>query len=288
MQELVFLKLGGSLITDKTQPYTVRQDKLTELATQIARALQTQPNLRLVLGHGSGSFGHTAAKEYGTRDGFPSPLPPLPKGEGDQPLSPFGGGGGGEGDYWKGFAEVWYQASALNRYVIRALHETGVSTMTFSPAASVWSENGQVAEWDTSQIRVALARGIIPVIHGDVIFDRAKGGTILSTEDLFEYLARELRPRRILLAGLEEAVWADFPARRHRVEVLTRESFSEISSGVGKASGADVTGGMQSKVRQMLDLVEQVPGLQVLIFSGEESGNLEKALKGEHIGTLVR
>jgi isopentenyl phosphate kinase len=70
--------------------------------------------------------------------------------------------------------------------------------------------------------------------------------------------------------------------------VLTRESFSEISSGVGKASGADVTGGMQSKVRQMLDLVEQVPGLQVLIFSGEESGNLEKALKGEHIGTLVR
>ena len=70
MPELVFLKLGGSLITDKTQAYTARLEKLTDLARQIARALQTQPELRLVLGHGSGSFGHTAAKKYGTRDGI--------------------------------------------------------------------------------------------------------------------------------------------------------------------------------------------------------------------------
>jgi isopentenyl phosphate kinase len=283
MRELVFLKLGGSLITDKTKPYSVRLDTLGDLAAQIARALQTQPELRLVLGHGSGSFGHTAAKEYGTREGAPTPLAPL--GHSPHLRSKWGEPEGGR--YWQGFAEVWYQASTLNRYVIRALHKAGVPAMTFSPAASVWSENGQVVKWDTSQIKAALERGIIPVIHGDVIFDRAKGGTILSTEDLFEYLARELRPKWILLAGLEEAVWADFPARRHKVEVLTRESFNEISSGVGKASGADVTGGMGSKVQQMLTLVEQVPGLQARIFSGQGQGNLEKALKGEHIGTLV-
>jgi isopentenyl phosphate kinase len=277
MQELVFLKLGGSLITDKTRPYSVRLDKLADLAGQIAHALQTQPSLRLVLGHGSGSFGHTAAKEYKTREGAPAPLR----------LPPFSAKMGGENKYWKGFVEVWYQASRLNRCVIQALHEVGIAAMTFSPAASVWAENGHVAAWDTSQIEAALENGIIPVVHGDVIFDRAKGGTILSTEDLFQHLAWELRPGRILLAGLEEAVWADFPARRQRVEVLTRESFRQISSGVGGASGADVTGGMLSKVQQMLALVEQVPGLQVSIFSGEGEGNLEKALKGEHIGTLV-
>lgn len=282
MQELVFLKLGGSLITDKTQPYTVRLDKLADLCTQIARSLQTQPGLHLVLGHGSGSFGHTAAKEYRTRDG-PAPLllPTTSAKMGGVARRAEGGG------YWRGFVEVWYQASSLNRYVIQALHEAGIPAMTFSPVASVWSENGQVAEWDTSQIKVALENGIIPVVHGDVIFDRAKGGTILSTEDLFEHLARELRPGRILLAGLEEAVWVDFPARRHKIEVLTRESFNEISSGVGEASGADVTGGMQSKVMQMLALVEQFPGMRALIFSGEGEGYVEKALKGENIGTLV-
>ena len=126
------------------------------------------------------------------------------------------------------------------------------------------------------------------MVHGDVIFDRVKGGTILSTEELFEHLARELRPDRILLAGLEDAIYADFPARRHKVEVLTRESFNEIRQGVGQAEGADVTGGMLSKVQQMLDLVHEIPALTVQIFSGETADNLKKALKGEHIGTILK
>ena len=50
MKELVFLKLGGSLITDKTQPYTPLLDMMDDLALQIATTLQTQPNLRLVIG----------------------------------------------------------------------------------------------------------------------------------------------------------------------------------------------------------------------------------------------
>jgi len=276
MPELVFLKLGGSLITDKTQAYTVRQDKLADLAKQVAHTLQTHPELHLILGHGSGSFGHTAAKKYKTRDGLSAPTQPPPFSEKI-----------GEKQYWNGFAEVWYQATTLNRYVIQALNEAGIPAMTFSPAASVWSDNGKVAKWDLSQIEVALEKGIVPVVHGDVIFDKTKSGTILSTEDLFEHLARELRPRRVLLAGLEEAVWADFPARKHRVEVLTRESFHEISQGIGQATGADVTGGMESKVNQMLELVDEIPGLSALIFSGEGSGNLEKALKGESLGTLI-
>jgi isopentenyl phosphate kinase len=138
-----------------------------------------------------------------------------------------------------------------------------------------------------SQIEVALEKGILPVVHGDVIFDRTKGGTILSTEELFEHLARELRPQRILLAGLEEGVWANFPARRHKVQKVTRESFNEISSSTGKATGADVTGGMESKVRQMFELAETVPGLSIQIFSGESPDNLHKALLGEILGTII-
>src|SRR5271157_4577221 len=130
MNELVFLKLGGSLITDKTQPYTVRLDKLSALAKEIHSALFSTPNLRLVLGHGSGSFGHYAVKEHWT--------PLVPSGHSPQIQRIWGEQ---ERD---GFAEVWYRASQLNRYVIEALRQADIPAMAIQPSASIVSKNGEI------------------------------------------------------------------------------------------------------------------------------------------------
>lgn len=278
MQELVFLKLGGSLITDKATPYTPRLDVMDDLALQISTALQAHPNLRLVLGHGAGSFGHVPASEYHTRDGL-SPQPtPLTQRERDE----------NEKNYWKGFAEVWYQAETLNRYVMDALHKAGVRAITFPPSASLIASNGQISVWESTPIRKALSAGIVPVIHGDVVFDEVRGGTILSTEDLFMHLTHVLSPNRILLAGLEKAVWADFPERTRRIEKITPQSYKEVSAGVGKtAAGLDVTGGMESKVQQMLELIQESSVTSVQIFSGEDAENIARALTGEALGTLI-
>ena len=278
MKELVFLKLGGSLITDKTQPYTPQLDVMNDLALQIRTALQTQPELNLVLGHGAGSFGHVPASEYKTRDGLPPRATPLAHRPRDE----------NEESYWKGFAEVWYQASSLNRFVMKALHNTGLRTIALPPSASVVASNGRISYWDMTPIRMALAAGMVPVVFGDTVFDEVRGGTILSTEDLFMHLTRALHPDRILLAGLEAAAWEDFPARTRRIETITPRSFQEIKGGVGKSAAADVTGGMESKVRQMLELVEANPDLQIQIFSGAEPGNLVRALTGETLGTVIQ
>jgi isopentenyl phosphate kinase len=272
MTELVFLKLGGSLITDKTQPYAVRLDKLSALADEIHSALSGTSNLRLVLGHGSGSFGHYAVKEHLT-----SPPTPLSMGEGLK----------GEGGYWRGFAEVWYRASQLNRYVIEALHEANIPAMAIQPSASIVSKNGVIDNWELSPLESALKAGIVPVIYGDMAFDSIKGGAVLSTETLMFYLAHHLKPTRILLAGIEAAVWADFPARQQRVEKVTPSSYKELANKVGGSHGVDVTGGMKSKVEEMASLVEQIPNLNVQIFSGEEAGNVKRVLTGEVLGTLI-
>ena len=276
MKELVFLKLGGSLITDKTKPYTPLLDMMDDLALQIATTLQAQPNLRLVIGHGAGSFGHVAASEYKTRDGYPRPSP-LAHRERDQ----------NEENYWEGFAEVWYQASTLNRYVMKALHKANVRAISLPPSSSVIASEGKVSVWETTPIRMALSSRMVPVIFGDVVFDEIRGGTILSTEDLFMHLARALSPERILLAGLESAVWQDFPARTKKIEKITPSTFDQISAGIGKSEGADVTGGMESKVKQMLDLIENNHELTIQIFSGTEPGNIVRTLTGETLGTVI-
>jgi isopentenyl phosphate kinase len=218
-----------------------------------------------------------AASEYHTRDGFAPRASPLTHRERDKT----------EENYWKGFAEVWYQASALNRLVMKALNKTNVPAIALPASAHVIASDGQVSIWETTAIRMALAAGLVPVIYGDVTFDEVRGGTILSTEDLFGFLARALNPERILLAGLEAAVWEDFPARTRKIDTITPQTFSKISEGVGKAAGADVTGGMEAKVTQMLDLVQQNPELKIQIFSGAERGNVIRALSGETLGTWL-
>jgi len=210
-----------------------------------------------VLGHGSGSFGHAAASGYHTRLGV-SGLPA-----------------------WRGFTEVWYQASALNRLVLEALRSVGLPAMTLSPAASITAQDGRVITWNQYPIQAALSNGLLPVIHGDVVFDMVRGGTILSTEDLFAHLAQQLCPQRILLAGLEGGVWADFPAHEHLLAEITPETFAQHASVLGAAIGADVTGGMRSKVSGMLSLIKKIPELEILIFSAEQPGNLSRALQGE-------
>jgi isopentenyl phosphate kinase len=260
---LSFLKLGGSLITDKNRPYTPRLEVLDNLATQIAAVLQGNSDLQLLLGHGSGSFGHHAASQFGTRRGV-----------------------SGQKE-WRGFAEVWYQASSLNRIFVEALRKAGLPALTLAPFSAVMARDGQVSAWNLAPLNAALANGLLPVIHGDVVFDEARGGTILSTEDLFAHLARQLHPTRILLAGLEAGVWKDFPIRKDLVTEMTPNTFTKQVTGLGRSAGVDVTGGMQAKVTQMIQLVEQVPDLEVLIFSGEETGNIHRAIRGENPGTRL-
>ena len=263
MSSLVFLKLGGSLITDKTRPYTPRLDILSDLAAQIASAFREKPDLHLVLGHGSGSFGHTAASLFKTHRGVIGP----------------------EG--WRGFTEVWYQASLLNRLVVEALRQSGLPVVTLSPFSEVIAKDGQLKTWNLQFLKSALAKGLLPVLHGDVVFDEMSGGTILSTEELFSYLAHELHPSRILLAGLEEGVWAEFPERTHLLKEITPDGLHKQMPNVGKSAETDVTGGMLSKVTGMLALVQEIPNLEVLIFSGQKPSAIHLTLLGDSIGTRL-
>jgi isopentenyl phosphate kinase len=259
----VFLKLGGSLITDKSSPHTPRSGVIQRLAEEIATACRENPQLHLVLGHGSGSYGHVPARRWGTRLGVKTP------------------------DEWAGFVEVWREASALNRLVVDALAQAGIQALPFSPMSAISAEAGNILDWYLVPLRAALHAGLVPVVQGDTIFDGQWGGTILSTEQLFQYLARELLPQKILLAGIENGVWADFPACTRLVDSITPENYSIYNDTLTGSIATDVTGGMASKVKESLSLVEAIPGLEVLIFSGMEPGAIKDALGGHVRGTLI-
>ena len=258
-----FLKLGGSLITEKSRPRTPRLEALARLSQEIAAARSARPDLRLVVGHGSGSFGHIPARRYGTRQGVQTP----------------------EG--WLGFAEVWKEAAALDHLVLDALQTAGLPAISFPASASLLARDGQVVRWELGPLTSALQAGLLPVIYGDVVFDQALGGTIFSTEDLFAALASHLPPTRLLLAGIEAGVWADFPRRTRLIAEITPANLPEVSAALKGSAAPDVTGGMSSKVTQMLDLAVRLPRLEIVIFSADRPGLLQHVLAGGAAGTVI-
>lgn len=128
---------------------------------------------------------------------------------------------------------------------------------------------------------------LLPVIYGDVAFDEALGGTILSTEDVFKFLVEQFSPSRILLAGIEAGVWEDFPARTKLVKQIQAADYEAMRSGIKGSASTDVTGGMKAKVEEMLALIQTNRHLTAQIFSAEENGFLARALQGENVGTLL-
>ena len=261
--ETVFLKLGGSLITDKSTPETAHPEVLAQAAQEIAEARRDHPGLRLLLGHGSGSFGHIPARQYGTRRGVNTL------------------------EDWQGFTKVWLAASNLNRIVIHALHAAGLPAVSIPPSAACITDQGRIHTWDSLPIRSALDNGLIPVVFGDVTFDLSQGGTIVSTEDVFAYLAAVLQPARILIAGIEEGVWADYPACTRLFDVITPKIRDSAASAIRGSTHTDVTGGMASKVDGMLRLAASNPGMQIRIFQGSTTGAIRQALEGQPLGTLI-
>ena len=258
---MIFLKLGGSLITDKSRPKTPRLEVIARISNEIARAYHNHPDLQLVLGHGSGSFGHPPASRHQTHLGAASQAE------------------------WVGFAEVWSAAQRLNRMVIDSLIECGLPAINFPPSSSVLSKDCVILEMSLEPIKLALDAGLLPVVHGDVAFDLARGGTIVSTEKVFAYMASHLHPNRILLAGLDPGVYINFPESEEIFATITEEDVPRIK--FRKAEVPDVTGGMWSKVHDALAIAQENPGLEVRIFSGEEPGAVENALLDGQLGTLI-
>ncbi len=271
MSELVFIKLGGSVITDKQADEVANIDVIGRLAREIAAALAVRPDLRVVLGHGSGSFGHVYAARYSVRDGCYDE-------HGRRDMT--------------GYVLTGAAAGRLNRVMTDALVESGVPAVSVQPSALLNCVDGAVQHMDTRVIEQLLAQGCVPLVYGDVALDSVRGCTIASTEMIFEYLAPRLHPARMLMVGQVDGVYTGDPTldpTARRIACISPDRYDKVRGWLSASNATDVTGGMLSKVESLLRLVTDLDGLSVRLFSGVIPRQLEVALIDSDYaaGTLV-
>jgi isopentenyl phosphate kinase len=263
MPGVVLLKLGGSLITDKAVPETARPEVIARLAAEIADAAARRPG-GLVVGHGSGSFGHVAAHRFGLAQGLAA------------------------AGQLAGVALTQERAANLHRRVTGALLAAGALPFSIAPSSCVVFAGGRPAAFADEPLLLALERGLLPVVYGDVVLDRDQGVAICSTERLLELLARRL-PERGHAVG--RAVWLGatagvYDADGKTIPRLSAATFAAAAGALGDPAGADVTGGMRHRVETALALAAL--GIPSLIADGRVPGLLERALAGETVpGTEV-
>ena len=258
---LTFLKLGGSLITDKQVEKKFRQDVVKRLADEIVSAWAEQPGSKLLIGHGSGSFGHFAAKRRNTINGVFSK------------------------EDWQAFAQVSNVAAELNYLVCDALQRAGLPVWRMQPSASLMADNGDVTSMAIHTLQAAFTNSLVPVIYGDVAIDSSLGGTIISTEKLFFYLVTKFPVDRVFLLGEVPGV---YDANSHIVTSITALSYPTLAAALGGSGGTDVTGGMETKVEDMLEVIRISPEVKIRIFSGLQEKVLYNALVDKlHPGTLI-
>ena len=213
------LKLGGSVVTDKSRPETLDEANLARAADAVA-----DHDGRLVLVHGGGSFGHHHASQHGLSDtaGSHDPAAAL---------------------------AVHDAMRELNGAVVNALGERGVPALPIHPlSAGVRDDTGELS-LATAGIETLLAEGFVPVLQADVIAHAGHGVTIVSGDELVVALAEQLDADR---AGLCSAVPGVFDADGNVIDRI--ESFDAVTDVLGESDATDVTGGMSAKVRTLLDV----------------------------------
>jgi len=258
---IVLLKLGGSLITDKTKPQSFRQEVLRQVINDIKTISQKQPDIRWVIGHGSGSFGHVEANKHNTINGVSS------------------------SEQWLGFAKVSHIAAELSQLVWSEFIAHNLPVVRLQPSASMVASNKNIELMSVKPLELAINNGVIPLIHGDVAFDQSIGGTIISTESIFQFIVRYIEVDKVILLGEVDGV---LDSKNEVIKTITPQSFDNFQANLSGSKGTDVTGGMLQKVSDMLELVSEQPQLQVIIANGRIRNILTKILlQQSSIGTQI-
>ena len=255
---MILIKLGGSIITDKTQYGTFNRDAIRRLCGEIGRSGE-----EVIIVHGGGSFGHVLAKEYSLQDGFSDP------------------------EQIPAVAKVQYDMRRLNLMVIEELLNADIPAVSVPPGACFMMDDGKLLLDDPEVLLSASGKGIMPVMFGDVVFDRRKGFGICSGDQIMEALCGIYDPERAVFVSDVDGLFDKDPKTNPDAKLLT-EVTSELLERVSSESSVDdVTGGVRAKMESMLRMTS--PKRDCVLVNGSAEGRLYSLLKGTSvISTTVK
>lgn len=256
MRPLYILKLGGSVVTHKNKAGTsVRKKLLIKVARSIKKA-QKKKNFDLILIHGAGAGGHQLAKKYNLKDGT-----------------------GKIKKRWYGSLVSRVANQELNNAIVKIFVSEGLRTVSVHTASAIIQKNKKINKFNIDLVTEALCQNCIPVLYGEMVFDRKLGMTICSGDSIAPYLADKFKAKKLLFASDVEGIFDKDPHLNKCAKLIEKIKMGEINkkAHLSYSHNIDVTGGLMGKI-------EKIKGLKlnylksIEIFNGLRSENYQKII----------
>lgn len=257
---IIFIKYGGSVITNKEKEEEVIEKNIDFISSQI-KDIYNLKKYSFVIGNGAGSFGHIQVKKYNLKNDIKSDFQKL------------------------GFSKVSSLVSKLNLKVVFSLINQNLPAISIKPSSIYLSKNNKKNKFFIDSILEFLKSDYLPVLYGDMVLDKEKGGTVLSTEQIFFQLIKTLKQKKtkvekVVFCGKTPGV---LDKNGQTISLITKKNYPKIKSVFFENSYVDVTGGMKTKVEIALKIARF--GIPSCILDKE---NLKNCLLNKNfIGTKI-
>lgn len=247
--DVVLIKLGGSVLTHKERPMTINK-------TAIDRILKSLLFVKvpIILVHGGGSFGHYWSKMY------------------DMHSKP--------GRYSSdGIAVVHESMISLNHIIVKSMLKLKMNPYTVPPFSLNLGNKPFVKKiFDLASM---TKDKIIPITYGDIVYRTYHKYSIVSGDELMTIISSVLRPKKVIFAINVDGIYKD-PQTKQVVQTIEEKALIKFSS-----VNFDITGGMKRKVREALKI--SLAGMDVHFVNGFKPERLLKIIENKKTeGTVIR
>ena len=252
-KELIILKIGGSVITNKYEDFSARHDIIERIGREISKIEQS-----LILIHGAGSFGHPLAKKYRIHEGYHSK------------------------SQLEGIVEIRIRMQELGEIITNVLKKHGVQVIPITSSSCMIAENKRLLKIETEPFKLFLKLGLVPMCSGDVVADRKLGFSIISGDQMATYLAKELKASKVIFGSDVDGIFTSDPKKDKKAELIPIIKSSDmdriLKNFVGEATSKDVTGGMIGKLSESIELVNS--GIETIIMNLNRPEDFTKIIMG--------
>jgi len=262
-KELTVIKLGGSLLTDKSKPYEARRSIIASTAKELKECIDEGLIESLIVVNGVGSFGHPPVLEYKLYKGFTGPeqFIPLSKTQGI--------------------------VNEFRLMITKEFQDAGLPVNLLHPSSMVVAEKMHIAKTSFEPLKGWMTMGMIPILGGDLLYDTVMGFSVGSGDELAITLVRQLGANRLIFAMDEAGIYDDNPKKNPNAKLLKEIDINNLDSVINdlkQVGDVDASGAMRGKLSSIglvQDLVKE--GLETALLSMMEYGNLKAFLRGKDV-----